>query len=245
MVRSPVRLRPNGRLPVGEVDGRIVAMRRREPRRTTTAVATTSPAARFTRNTAAWVSAVPCCATTCTTSGSGRDARRRAGSLRVEIERRLESWAFESQARRSRLLASEGFEVVRWFFEMLRPNLDDIADMPMPTGLRSGRSSRRTTARSGRPTSRRFATTGARPRSRKRRSALLRPARVPARAVARGLGRRRGRRRGHEPVLTTFNEQTGERRGLLAGVSVRRPWRRRGLARALVASRCAPSATWG
>ena len=36
-------------------------------------------------------------------------------------------------------------------------------------------------------------------------------------------------------VLTTFNEQTGERRGLLAGVSVRRPWRRRGLARALVA----------
>ncbi len=51
-----------------------------------------------------------------------------------EIERRLESWAFESQARRSRLLASEGFEVVRWFFEMLRPNLDDIADMPMPDG---------------------------------------------------------------------------------------------------------------
>ena len=36
-------------------------------------------------------------------------------------------------------------------------------------------------------------------------------------------------------VLSTFNEQTGERRGLLAGVSVRRPWRRRGLARALVA----------
>jgi len=36
-------------------------------------------------------------------------------------------------------------------------------------------------------------------------------------------------------ILTTFNEQTGERRGLLAGVSVRRPWRRRGLARALVA----------
>jgi mycothiol synthase len=36
-------------------------------------------------------------------------------------------------------------------------------------------------------------------------------------------------------IMSTFNEQSGERRGELAGVSVRRPWRRRGLARALVA----------
>jgi ribosomal protein S18 acetylase RimI-like enzyme len=36
-------------------------------------------------------------------------------------------------------------------------------------------------------------------------------------------------------IMTTFNEQSGERRGELAGVSVRRPWRGRGLARALVA----------
>jgi ribosomal protein S18 acetylase RimI-like enzyme len=36
-------------------------------------------------------------------------------------------------------------------------------------------------------------------------------------------------------IQTTYNQQTGERRGLIAGVSVRRPWRGRGLARSLVA----------
>jgi mycothiol synthase len=36
-------------------------------------------------------------------------------------------------------------------------------------------------------------------------------------------------------IMTAFNEQLGELRGELAGVSVRRPWRQRGLARALVA----------
>jgi ribosomal protein S18 acetylase RimI-like enzyme len=35
-------------------------------------------------------------------------------------------------------------------------------------------------------------------------------------------------------VMRELNAQTGSRRGLLAGVSVRRPWRGRGLARALV-----------
>jgi ribosomal protein S18 acetylase RimI-like enzyme len=35
--------------------------------------------------------------------------------------------------------------------------------------------------------------------------------------------------------MTGFNEETGQRRGELAGVSVRRRWRGRGLARALVA----------
>ena len=36
-------------------------------------------------------------------------------------------------------------------------------------------------------------------------------------------------------VMRQYNAQTGSRRAVLAGVSVRRPWRGRGLARALVA----------
>ena len=36
-------------------------------------------------------------------------------------------------------------------------------------------------------------------------------------------------------IMREYNAQTGSRRGLLAGVSVRRAWRGRGLARALVA----------
>ena len=126
-------------------------------------------------------------------------ARRQAASA-APTERRLESWAFESQARRSRLLASEGFEVVRWFFEMLRPNLDDIADMPMPDGLE---------VRPVVPEHHRKIWAadieafrdhwGASEESEEAFERFFGPARLPARAVARGVGRRRGRRRGHEP----------------------------------------------
>jgi mycothiol synthase len=151
-------------------------------------------------------------------------------------ERRLESWAFESQARRSRLLASEGFEVVRWFFEMLRPNLDDIADMPMPDGLElrpvvpehhrqiwaadieAFKDHWGASEESEEAFQRFFGPPDFEPE-------LWRVAWDGDEVAGVVMNR----------VLTTFNEQMGERRGLLAGVSVRRPWRRRGLARALVA----------
>ena len=151
-------------------------------------------------------------------------------------DRRLESWAFESQSRRSRLLASEGFEVVRWFFEMLRPNLDDIADMPMPDGLEVRpvvpEHHRRIWAADIEAFRDHW---GASEESEEAFERFFGPALFQPELwrvawdgdeVA-GVVMNR--------VLTTFNEETGERRGLLAGVSVRRPWRRRGLARALVA----------
>ena len=168
-----------------------------------------------------------------------RDRARREAETESKSDptnRRLESWAFESQARRSRLLASEGFEVVRWFFEMLRPNLEDIADMPMPDGLELRpvlpEHHRRIWAadieafkdhwgaseESDEAFQRFFGPPEFRPE-------LWRVAWDGDEVAGVVMNR----------VLTTFNEQTGERRGLLAGVSVRRPWRRRGLARALVA----------
>jgi len=153
------------------------------------------------------------------------------------IDRRLESWAFESQARRLRLLESEGFAAVRWFFEMLRPNLDDIAAMPMPEGLEirpvepehhrkiwaadieAFRDHWGASEESEEAFERFFGPPNFRPE-------LWRVAwdGDEIAGVVMNL------------ILTTFNEQTGEHRGLLAGVSVRRPWRRRGLARALVAA---------
>ena len=69
-------------------------------------------------------------------AGSGRarsGGRSAAGKPRSRCGWR--AGPFESQSRRRRLLESEGFAVVRWFFEMLRPDLDDIADLPMPEGL--------------------------------------------------------------------------------------------------------------
>ena len=47
----------------------------------------------------------------------------------------LGSWSSEANARKVRLLAGAGYQVARFFFEMRRPNLDEI-DLPaMPEGL--------------------------------------------------------------------------------------------------------------
>jgi mycothiol synthase len=152
------------------------------------------------------------------------------------VERRLESWAFESVTRRVRLLTSEGFEVVRYFFEMVRPDLEDIAVMPMPEGLElrpmlpehyrtvwDADSEAFADHWGGQQNSEEvfhhfFSGPEFRPE-------LWRVA-WDGDQVAGVVTNR---------IMTGFNEETGERRGELAGVSVRRPWRGRGLARAMVA----------
>jgi len=45
------------------------------------------------------------------------------------------SWSTEHQAGDEALLRASGFQPVRWFFDMTRPNLDDITEVPMPDGL--------------------------------------------------------------------------------------------------------------
>jgi mycothiol synthase len=45
------------------------------------------------------------------------------------------SWSSEGQAGNVALLEGSGFTVARWFFEMVRPTLDDIPDVPLPEGL--------------------------------------------------------------------------------------------------------------
>jgi ribosomal protein S18 acetylase RimI-like enzyme len=151
-------------------------------------------------------------------------------------ERRLESGARETAVPRVRLLESEGFTAVRWFFEMLRPDLEDISDLPMPDGLE---------VRPVEPEDYRAIWSadqeafrdhwGAQPEGEVGfelffsgpdfRPELWRVAWDGDQVAGVVMNR----------IMTAFNEQSGERRGELAGVSVRRPWRRRGLARALVA----------
>ncbi|HEY8179325.1 MAG TPA: GNAT family N-acetyltransferase [Candidatus Limnocylindria bacterium] len=151
-------------------------------------------------------------------------------------ERRLESWAFESQPRRTRLLASEGFAVARWFFEMLRLNLDEIERLPMPNGLEirpvkpedhrkifaadveAFRDHWGSMQEDESAFERFFSGPGFQPE-------LWRVAWDGDEVAGVVMNR----------ILTAFNDESGERRGELAGVSVRRRWRRRGLARALVA----------
>jgi GNAT superfamily N-acetyltransferase len=47
----------------------------------------------------------------------------------------LGSWSWESQVGDQALLESAGFQPARWFFDMVRPTLDDIPDLPIPDGL--------------------------------------------------------------------------------------------------------------
>lgn len=45
------------------------------------------------------------------------------------------SWSSERQPGDVALLEAAGFEPKRWFFEMVRPTLDDLPDRPLPEGL--------------------------------------------------------------------------------------------------------------
>ena len=45
------------------------------------------------------------------------------------------SWASDLNKRKGRLLAAAGYSPARYFFEMLRPSLDEVGMPPMPDGL--------------------------------------------------------------------------------------------------------------
>ena len=61
-----------------------------------------------------------------------RQAAATDGSPRTRI---FGSWSNERQAGDVALLESMGFERARWFFEMVRPDLGDVPDIPLPDGL--------------------------------------------------------------------------------------------------------------
>jgi len=86
-------------------------------------------------------------------NGSVDPAWRRRGigrTLLLENERRLRdvahaehgasrrvfgSWHGETQTGGAALLEAAGYAPVRYFFDMVRPNLDDVEDVPLPDGL--------------------------------------------------------------------------------------------------------------
>jgi mycothiol synthase len=151
------------------------------------------------------------------------------------LVRRYDSWAAETQIGAIALLESEGYAAVRTSFEMLRPTLDDIVEFTLPEGIE---------VRPVRPEDHRaiwaadieaFADHwGGMDRSE---AAFQRYFTGPDFTpdlwrVAWDGDEVAGQV--NNMVMREYNAQTGSRRGLLAGVSVRRPWRGRGLARALV-----------
>jgi mycothiol synthase len=148
----------------------------------------------------------------------------------------FETACWDSDPYGTRLLERHGYQPVRRGYEMVRPDLDDLPDHPMPDGLEI------------RPVGR---------------DDLRRIWEADVEAFRDHWGEideseeawlRFRDDESHDPSLfvvgfdgdevagfvlnvidPTDEARLGERRGLLDGVAVRRPWRRRGLARALIA----------
>jgi mycothiol synthase len=64
-----------------------------------------------------------------------RRSRELAATHDTDREKVLGAFTGEQQARARALLAGNGYSEVRWFFDMLRPTLDEVPDVPLPEGL--------------------------------------------------------------------------------------------------------------
>ena len=165
------------------------------------------------------------------------EERARALSATHETPRArvLGSWTGEHQARSIRLLRSRGYDEVRWFFDMSRPTLDHVVHTPLPDGLvvRPG------SAELFRPTWNAIVEAfqdhwgGFDDSEMSLRRWIESPHADPTMwllafdgdEIAGGV---------INTINSDENRQLGLRRGWLDIVFTRRPWRRRGLARALI-----------
>jgi GNAT superfamily N-acetyltransferase len=66
---------------------------------------------------------------------SARRSRELAAGHTTSNPRMYGSWSTEGQPGDEALLRGAGFEAARWFFEMRRPTLDGVTDVPLPDGL--------------------------------------------------------------------------------------------------------------
>ncbi len=66
------------------------------------------------------------------------EARQRqlAATHPSEVDKRLESWSFVKEAGRNALLEGNGYAAIRFWFEMERPDLEAIPEVPLPSGFR-------------------------------------------------------------------------------------------------------------
>ena len=233
-IEHPSGFDPVRHILVGEVAGRIVAVGRvahvrRDDEDTFEISANVQPEARRRGVGRAVLKRL---------EGLAREmAAEMAGELPPGRRRWYASWCVDSADGTRVLLAAEGYRPVRYFFEMLREGLADVPDLPLPDGL---------DMRPVRPADHR--------RIYDAQAEAFRDhwgAREWTDAMFEGLFASpdldtslwRVAWDGDEVaggcanwVFPEENERLGVSRGWLEQVSVRRPWRRRGLARALMAA---------
>lgn len=145
--------------------------------------------------------------------------------------------ADDTAVEREAMLREAGYEAVRHGFLMVRPNLDDLADAPMPPGIE---------IREVRPEQMRAIWDGASeafrdewgwtaPTEAQYEQWLKDPVNDPTLwRIAWDGDEVVGQVRSY--INPAENKLYGRKRGWVENISVRRPWRRRGLARALIAA---------
>jgi mycothiol synthase len=162
--------------------------------------------------------------------------QRRVAAEHPDVEKRLESWANELEVGRLALLERNGYAIVRYDYEMERPNLDDIEPLPFPPGVEL-RPAREEDLRrhweveievfrdhwgSVDASEDSFERTRTDPR---RDMSLWVVAWQGNEIVGQVMNR----------IDRESNAELGMQRGWVSSVGVRRPWRRQGIGRALVA----------
>lgn len=155
----------------------------------------------------------------------------------------LEAWASDTETHWASLLESEGYGGVRYSFEMVRPDLENIPDLPLPEGLEvrpvepehipliwaaSKEAFRDHWGFSEEEWDRELAEWQEAPTFQPH---LWQVAWAPANDA--GGDQVAGAVQNF--VNEAENEEYGRRRGYTEGISVRRPWRRQGVAKALIA----------
>jgi GNAT superfamily N-acetyltransferase len=164
-----------------------------------------------------------------------RRARQLAATQDVDLRREFGSFSAEGRPA-ARVLERAGYSVERWFFDMVRPSLDGVEDVPVPEGLELRPVSSEifpTLWRANREAFRDH--WGGSDESEEAMHRFFdQPDTDPALwliawdgdEIAGGV---------INGISPDENEALGVQRGWLHSVFTRRPWRRRGLARALIA----------
>ena len=163
-----------------------------------------------------------------------RRLRELAATQEVDRPRVFSGFAAEGRPG-DRLLRRSGYTPVRWFFDMVRPNLDDIAVPPMPEGLEIRPVSRDQYEAVWRADREAFRDHWG--GSDESEAAMRRFLESPEMDPSLWLIAWDGDEIAGGVINAIYHDQNaalGLKRGWLDNVFTRRPWRRRGLARALI-----------
>jgi mycothiol synthase len=164
------------------------------------------------------------------------ERQARVAATHAGVEHRLESWANETETGRIALLEGRGYGVARYDYEMERPNLDDIPDLPLPAGIELRPALEEHLRRIWETEVEVFrdhwgSVDDSEANFERKREDPRRDMRLWVVAwqgdeiVGQSLNR----------IDHEANEELGLRRGWVSSVGVRRAWRRQGIARGLVA----------